>query len=279
MFPAVLTAGCSTTRLMADSMVPITVKMNLAVNKNTDIEMVRDAMPAGIIQLEGLLEASPNNTQFMIQLAEAYCGYAFSFFEDTNPARASKLYAKSYSYAIRALASNKRFTNALSGSLTDFEQALKSLDKDDLPALFWAANAKMSWIGLNFDDPAALVDLNKVKAMLKRCCELDDTFYYGAAHAGLGAYYAARSPVEGGKPKLARKHFEKAFEISKGRMLPFYLLYAKYYAYQVQDKALYLSTLKKIIATPPDILPDKAFANEVARKKAQIMINQVDELF
>ncbi|NOY68016.1 MAG: hypothetical protein GXP53_00775 [Deltaproteobacteria bacterium] len=276
---AIAMSGCSTTRFMADSMVPMTAKMNLAVNKNTDIEMVRDAMPAGIIQLEGLLEASPENTAFMIQLAEAYYGYGFSFFEDTDPARASMLYEKSYGYAIRALASKKRFSKALLGPFKDFKPALQTLDKEDVPALFWAAGSRMSWIGLNFDNPVALVELDKVEEMLKRCCELDETFYYGAAQASLGAYFAARSPLEGGNPKLSRSHFERAFEISKGRMLTFYLLFAKYYAYQIQDKDIYLSTLKRIVSTQPDILPEKAFANAIARRKAKVMIEHVDDLF
>ncbi len=167
----------------------------------------------------------------------------------------------------------------MSGPLKNFKPALERLGKCDVPALFWAASARMSWIGLNFDNPAVLVELDKVEEMLKRCCKLDDSFYYGAAQAGLGAYYASRSPVEGGNLKLSRSHFERAFEISKGRMLTFYLLFAKYYAYQIQDRDIYLSTLKMIVATPPDILPEKAFANAVARKKAAIMIEHVDDLF
>lgn len=275
----VFLSACNTTRYMADSMVPMTEKMNMAINRSTDVDLVRDAMPSGIVQLEGLLEASPKNTHLMLQLSQAYYGYSWSFVEDTNRVRASRLYKQALQYAMRILKKNKRFAAAVDGPTKKFEAALETFHKRDVPAMFWAASAWLSYIGLNMDNPAVLPGLPKIVALLKRCCELDDTYYYGSAHACLGVIYASRSPAQGGNPLFAKSQFKQAFKISKGQMLTFYLLYAKYYAYQIQDRGLYVRTLEKICTTPADVLPQMAFANAVAKRKAAAMLKNVDEVF
>lgn len=275
----VLMGGCNSTRFMVDRMVPVTEKMNAAVNQNTDIAMVEEAMPSGIIQLEGMLEASPNNEKILLQLSEAYYGYAYAFVENENPARAGRLYEKAYDYAAKVLNRNEAFRRDADASLEKYRAALAQFDGDAVPALFYAATARMSWVGVHLDDPRVFVELPKIKAMAERIVELDESFYYGGAHALLGVFYAARSPVTGGKPEKAAAHFDRAFEISKNRFLPYHLLYAEYYAYQVQDRKLYIETLEKVRQADKDILPSRAFINAVAREKAEAMLGDADELF
>ncbi len=278
-FIAVFFCGCNTTRFMADSMVPVTKKMNMAVNRNTDMKLVEDAMPSGIVQLEGLLAASPENKHFLYQLAEAYNGYAYAFVEDLDPERAGRLYEKSYSYSLRVLNRNKQFAEAVDLPLDKYEAALASFDKDDVPALFFAATSQLSWIGIHLDNPEVFLQLPKVKALADRVVQLDENYYYGGGHALLGVYYASRSVVTGGDPEKAKSHFDSAFSISEGRFLPFYLLFAEYYAYQIQDRELYVQALEDVLTKPADILPERAFANAVARKKAAAMLNMTDDLF
>jgi len=62
-------------------------------------------------------------------------------------------------------------------------------------------------------------------------------------------------------------------------MLLMYYLYAKFYAYQVQDRDLFVKTLEKIIQTPADKYPDMAFANELAKRKAKVLLDNVDMYF
>ena len=77
----VFSAGCNTTKMMVNSMDPLMEKMNAAVNKHPDVELVKAAMPAALIQLDGLIEASPDNVGLLVRTAEGYCGYAFVFVE------------------------------------------------------------------------------------------------------------------------------------------------------------------------------------------------------
>src|SRR6056297_575771 len=277
--PVLLVAGCSPTRFMVNQMDPLMEKMNIAVYKNSDVKMVRDAMPAMLIQLDGLIEVSPDNPDLLIRAAEAYYGYSFVFVENKDRARAGRLYNKSFQYALRALKQDKGMKAAFDGSMEAFNAALNDLDASDVPALFWTANSRLSWAGMNIDDPEIFLVLPKIRAMLERCVELDETYQYGAAHTGLGVLYASRSPAQGGKPQKARQAFERAFELSEGRVLLFHLMYAKYYAYQVQDRKLYVETLNKILSTPADVFPEMAFINSAAKKKARRMLNEVNQVF
>jgi hypothetical protein len=56
-------------------------------------------------------------------------------------------------------------------------------------------------------------------------------------------------------------------------------MYAKFYAVQIQDKALFVKTLSEIIATPVDSFPERNLANEVAKRKAKDLLEKADTLF
>ncbi len=275
-------SGCSSVglKITVDSMEPLLEKMNTAVNKNSDVQLVKDALPASLIQLDGIIEASPNNTKVLVKAAEAYYGYSFVFVEDQDRDRAARLYYKSFQYALRALKKNKKFARAFDeGSTEAFTAGLEVFGEKDVPAMFWTASSWLSWAGLNVDDPEIFLALPKIEAMLKKCCELDESYRYGAAHTALGTLLASRSTAMGGDLEKAKAEYDRAFKISEGKLLIFPLMYAKYYAYQVQDRELYLDILNGIVSAPDDLLPEMAFVNEASRQKAQRMIQQVDNVF
>jgi hypothetical protein len=277
-----LLVGCGNMRakMTVSSMRPIMDKMNIAVNKNSDVELVKDAMPASLVQMDGFLEADPENEDLLLRAAEANGGYAFLFLMDTDKPRARKLYQKSKDYALKVLFKNSDFQEAFDKSDDEFIGSLKTFDKDDVRALFLAANNWLSWIGLSHaDDTKALIDLPKVEAIMNRIVELDDTFNYGCVHAMLGSYLASRPVMLGGNPKEADWHFKQAFEISDSKYLMWKYLYAKFYAVQIQDRELFVSTLQEVISSPENLLPEKNFVNEAARMKSKALLAEVDEFF
>lgn len=276
---AFLAAGCNTTRFMANSMEPMMLKMAVAINKNPDMDLVRDAMPAGLVQLDGLIEASPDNAVLLIKAAEAYNGYSYVFVEDHDRNRARLLYNRSFSYALRALKQKKPFADAFNGPLSEFEAALAVFDREDVPALFWAANSWLCWVGTNIDDPEIFLALPRIRLLINRCIELDETYKYGAAHAIVGILHASRSAAHGGRPEMAKASFDRAFEISGRRVLLFYLSYAKYYAYQIQDRELYAQSLQTVIDAPDDLMPEIAFINAAAKRKAISLLKDIDRVF
>jgi tetratricopeptide (TPR) repeat protein len=265
--------------MMVDSMKPLMEQMAISINKNDDVDMVRDAYPANLIQLDGLIEASPDNESILLKASEAYFGYGFAFIEGVDKERAKKLYVKSRDYALRVLEKNRKFGKALNGPIDEFTSSLESFDKKDVPALFRVSTAWIAWIALNLDEPAVLLDLPKVEAIWMRILELDETYYYGSTHASLGAFFASQSISLGGDPEKAKYHFDRAFEISESKLLVVPLMYAQYYAYQIQDRKLYTDTLEKILSTPENFYPELNLINEIAKRKAKILLDNVDMYF
>ena len=50
-------------------------------------------------------------------------------------------------------------------------------------------------------------------------------------------------------------------------------------AVQNQDRKLFESQLQAVVKAPPNLFPEQRLANEVARKKAAQLLDQIDELF
>ncbi len=270
--------GCSSNRLIVKSMEPVMDKMNIAVNMNPDVDMVRDALPATLIQLDGFIEAAPEE-KLLLKAAEAYFGYSFAFVEDVDKKRAGLLYMKARNYALQALLGDKSFGRFLDKTPEEFKKNLNSYGKGDVPALHWIANCWMAWAAQNINNPQVLMDVPKIEATLLRVIELDETFYYGGSHAALGAFYASRSKTIGGDPDKAKHHFDRAFSISDSKIFFFYLLYAQYYAYQIQDRELFEKTLNDVMSKPVGYFPEKNFANEVAKRKARLLLEKIDDYF
>lgn len=270
--------GCSIKAMAIRSMDPIMDDMNIAVNRNTDVEMMREALPAFLVQMDGLIVSAPS-PKLLLKAAEANFGYANAFVEETDKPRASAIYLKARGYAARALIGGMDFDKDFNVGLGAFKENLAGYGRDDVPALFWTANCWIAWVALNLDNPEAIMDMPKAQAMLERVIELDETYYYGMAHTALGAIYAAQPAIMGDSSAKAKEHFDRAFALSGRKMLLVQLLYAQFYAYQIQDRDLFVKTLEEIIATPHENFPDRAFANEIAKRKAKVLLDNVDMYF
>ena len=95
-------AGCSASRFAVQAALPLVESQILAMQEESDPDFAEKAIPANLKMLEGLLKQDPENTWILENLAEGFCGYAFSFLEDTEPGRASSLYERGKDYALRA---------------------------------------------------------------------------------------------------------------------------------------------------------------------------------
>jgi hypothetical protein len=56
-------------------------------------------------------------------------------------------------------------------------------------------------------------------------------------------------------------------------------LYAKTYAVQMQDPALFKKLLAEVMDAPADILPEQQLASAVAKQKAEKLLESTDDLF
>lgn len=208
-----------------------------------------------------------------------YAAYALAFVSEDEPERAQAILGRARDYGMRLLARKPRLRALLHASLEDLPGLLARCRKKDVPYLFWATFAWGYWINFSRDEPDALAELPRVQKMMHRVLALDENYYYGGPHLFFGIIHGTRTRALGGNPALSGKHFARSFEISRGRFLLGYYYQARYLAVQTQDKKLFVESLNKVIDAPSNPAPDLNLLNAVARQKAEILLEQVDEFF
>ena len=249
-----------------------------SANKQSDLRVVREGMPAYLMLIDGMVEAVPDKDRLLITAAQAYASFASAFIEEADAEYARVLYKKAKKYALRAL-ELRGLENPVSTPFDAFEEALNRLDKDDVSYMFWAATCWGSWIRLSLGSMAAVAELPRVEALMKRVLVLDEEFYFGGPHLFMGIWFASRPQIAGGDLKRAQHHFQKALEFSRGKFLMTQVYYADQYARKTFDRKLFVATLKNVLETPADKIPQLTLLNTVAHKKAKGMLEQVDTYF
>ena len=274
-----LFSACSLERMAVRSSVSILDRSVTAMEEEPDIQLAREAMAANLKMMEGLIKADPGNDHLSLLAAQGFGGYAFSFIEGEDQERARELYRRGRDYGFAVLQKNEKFRAALKGSLEQFREALAGFGKKDVPALFWTGYNWGQWLNLSKDSPHAIMEMPKIEVMMNRVLELDEGYYFGGPHLFFGAYYAGKPKMFGGDPERAKRHFEKALELSGGKFLMIPTLYAKTYAVQIQDQELFEKLLKEVLEKPGDLLPSQRLANEVAKAHARRLLKQKADFF
>ncbi len=249
-----------------------------SANRQSDLELVRQGMPAYLMLIDGMVEAVPDNKRLLITAAQTYASYASAFVQDTDKAHARLLFSRARQYALRAL-EQIGVQDPPASSFEDFEKQIKALGKNDVPYLFWAGSCWANWISLNLRSMEARAEIPRVELMMRRVLELDEAFYYGGAHIFMGIMDASRPPIAGGDLNRARDHFLKAIELGGKKFLMARVYYANYYARKALDRQLFVSTLETVLDTPADVEPALTLLNTVAHVKAKKMLALTDEYF
>ncbi|HUL00349.1 MAG TPA: TRAP transporter TatT component family protein, partial [Nitrospirota bacterium] len=216
-----------------------------AASKQSDLNIIREGTPAYLMLLDGLIEAYPMNKDLLLAGSQAYSSYASSFFSDDEHDKTEALYRKAKLYGFRALSDRADFGKVAGGELDGFTALLNRFNEQDVPGLFWTANAWAGWISAKQGDVEAMADLPMLEATMKRILELDETFYYGGPHLLMGAYLAAKPAILGGDLTKSKRHFDRAFALGSGRILMSRVLFAQYYARGVGNRDLFTATLQE----------------------------------
>jgi len=267
--------GCAS--LVSSATSGMADNISLAISNQDDPATVRDGAPAYLIMIDGLIEGDPQNQNLLLAGARLYGSYTSAFIEDEP--RAQRLASKSLSYARRALCiEDVEVCNAIDSKLDQFEASLAGTGKSELKALYSFAAAWASWIQVNATDWNAVADLSKVTALFERCLVIDERYDGGGAHVYLGVIKSLLPAALGGKPELARAHFERAIEISEGRNLMISVLMAKNYARNVFDQELHDVLLTSVEAAPADY-PGYTLINTLAKLEAEQLLAESEDFF
>jgi len=250
-----------------------------ALYEEPDPQLARESFGAQLKLGEVLLRDDPSNARLLALLAEGFNGYAFLFFDESDPARAKGYYLRGRDYALRLLARRPAFARLSELNDDALAGALARASPADAPALFWAAFGWAGYINLSKDSPAALAELPKAVALMERARQLAPDYHFAGADLFFGVYYASRPAILGGDVKKAQAAFEDARRRTAGKYLMTYVLEARYLAVAKQDQELFKSLLEKAISAPSGELPDARLTDEVAKNKARTLLEKKDDLF
>lgn len=277
-FPALLLSGCIQS-IAVSTVGGIVDDGFTAFTEEGDLTFAEQALPGNLKLLEVMLKNEPDNERLLSLAAEGYCSYALAFLEDKEPERARMFYLRGRDYALRLLQEKEEFAAALKGTPDDFAAALGTLSREDVPAAFWAAFGWGGYIYLSLSDPDAIGDLPRAEVLMKFVASQDSTFYYAGSHVFLGTLYGSRSRILGGNPELSKRYFESALRLNGGKFLMTYVYYARSYAVQTLDEALFDELLTSVEKASLDTLPEGRLANAVAKRKAELLRAKRADLF
>jgi hypothetical protein len=291
---AALTLGGCLNQLATTSSAPAFAVGSIALDRESDLQFAREALPASLKTLETFLVNSPAQEDLLFLLAKGFNSYAFAVLErdlerarfDGDDDQVNELtrrsvlhYLRAREYGFRSLDFPELEGAALGGDLGAVRQHAADLNADDAPDLFWTLQAWAAAVNLAQDDPDMVGALPVIEVLLERLVELDPGYAEGMPLAVWGTYWASRPAMFGGNPEKAKEIFERAMAAhgSKNLLIPY--LYARFYAPQVQDHKLFNQLMAQVLEADVTKHPDLRLNNEVARDRARFWVEHADELF
>jgi len=255
-----------------------------------DPDLVRDSVPFALKAMESLLSGQPDHHGLLTSLARGFTQYTAAYVwqdavEASDPevsragrARARRLYLRARTYGLRGLsAAHAGFRE---GFETDAPKAVASAERGDVPLLFWTGVSWSLAISTAQDDPEMLADLPRCEVLMRRALALQEDFEDGAIHEYFIAFEGGRPEAMGGSAVKARRHFERAMELSRGKKVSPLVTLAETVSVRAQNRKEFLELLDRALAFDArKEAPEYRLANLVAQRKARWLMGRVDELF
>jgi hypothetical protein len=272
---ALLLGGCAS--MVASFTSGFAEDLGNSILDNPDVEMVQEGAPAYLLLIDALVDQSPENANLLMQSARLKSAYATAFV--TNGERAKMLAADALADMEKAIClSIKGGCDVRTREFEAYEVWLAERKLTDLGSLYQLGTVWAGWIQANADDFVAIAELGRVKALMARAAELDETYDYGGPHLYLGVFETLVPPSLGGRPEVGRSHFEKAIDISRGRFLMAKVMFADQYARLLFDRELHDKLLNEVIEADPQE-PGMTLINTVAQRQAHELLESADAYF
>lgn len=242
-----------------------------------DPETIKKGLPAYLILMSSMIKGDPDNPDLLESGAKLYGAYASGFTDSEESKRV--LANRAYEYAGHAMCiRDTRFCNVDQLSYFEFEKILESIEKPQAEHLFVYVSSWAGVIEANSSDWNAVAELPKVKAGIQCVLEIDETVSNGNAHLYMAVMESVLPPTLGGKPDLAKQHFDRAIEISKGTNQMAKVLYAEKYARMLFDRALHDALLQQVLAAETGS-KDQVLVNALAKQRAAVLLKDADDYF
>ncbi len=283
--------GCSIKKIAIKNLGDALAESGSTYASDNDPELIRGALPFSLKLIESILAESPRHRGLLLAASSGFMQYSYAFvnqdadeMEDKDFARASEmhlrarnLFLRSRDYGLRGLETkHPNFTADLN---LDPVPAAKRADRDDVPLLYWTAASWGMAIILSKDQPDLIVDQLAVEALIDRALELNEAFNEGAIHSFLIMYEPVRRGAAGDPLERARRHFERAMELSGGFKAGPLVSMAETVCVAERNPEEFKSLLKQALAIDVNIKPEYRLENLIYQRRARWLLARIDELF
>jgi predicted anti-sigma-YlaC factor YlaD len=288
---ALTMSGCSIKRMAVNSLGDALASGSSSTfARDDDPELARDATPAALKAIEGLLEASPRHQGLLTAAASGFTQYAFAFVQqeadfteaqDLDRAtqmreRAKRLYLRAADYGLRGLEVDlPGFRDRLTG---ETDAVLARAGRKHVPLLYWTGAAWAAALAVDINDPELSTRQSVIEKMMRRALALDEAFGEGTLHDFFIAWEAAHSTTGGSRAK-ARQHFARAVEIAAGRRAAPFVSLAEGVSINENNRKEFEELLNQALAVDAYKAPDQKLANIISQRRARWLLGRVDDLF
>jgi hypothetical protein len=246
------------------------------LNQN-DPALIESGVPAYLLLVDGFIHQSPDSKDLLAAGAQIYALYGTQF--SIDEAAAVRMTRKARDYGSRSLCLAHPSACNWNGLAYDrFVAELAGVSRKQIDYLYAYALGWLSYLEATSEDLSAVTELPWVEAAMQRALDLDETYDHGAIHTWLGILNALRPPALGGKPEVARAHFERALELSEGRNLSVKVEYARRYARLMYEQDLHDRLLREVLAAPAEEDGFTLF-NMLAKQDAEALLASSLEYF
>jgi len=288
---ALLATGCSVRRFAVNRVGDALAGSGTTFASDDDPDLIRGAVPFGLKFMESLLAESPRHRGLLLAACSNFTQYAYAFVaedadeiedQDLDKAmalrvRARRLYLRARDYGVRGL--EVRYPDFGWAIRTNPKAAVALTKPSDVPLLYWTAASWGLAISVSKDVPDLVADQPQVEALIDRALALDEDYDFGAIHSFLVTYESSRQGGEGEFTDRSRKHFQRAMELSGGKLAGPLVALAETVSVHQQNRKEFQSLLQQALAIDADSKPEWRLNNLVTQRRARWLLKRTDQLF
>jgi len=286
-----VSSGCSVKRKALNMMGDALAESGTTFASDNDPELVEAAVPFSLKLMESLLTENPHHEELLLATCSGFTQFAYAFVQQkadqleksdfaasqTQWQRARKLYLRGKAYGMRAL--EERYPGFKISLQEDPAAAVSRTRQKDLPLLYWTALSWAAVISSSKDDPFRLAEIPQMEALIDRALELDESWDLGAIHTFLITYEMSRQGQITNPVDRSRAHYQRALELSQGKLVAPWVAFAEAVCVQIQDFKEFDRLLGLALAFDVDEYPETRLVNLIMQRRAQWLHSIQEDLF
>jgi predicted anti-sigma-YlaC factor YlaD len=283
-----LSCACSVQRFAANRLADTLAASGTTYASDDDPELVGAALPFSLKLMESALASAPDHRRLLAATSAGFTQYAYAYvhqegdalgLEDTDRAwaaldRARQLYLRARDYGLRGL------EVALPGFGAELRSshagAVARAGPPEVDLLYWTAVSWAAAVSLGKDDPALVAELPIVSALIDRALAVDEDWDRGAIHSFLVTYEMSRPDAGGDRGAEAKRHFDRAVELTQGRAAAPHVAWAESVCVAAEDRECFEEALAAALQIDADADPASRLVNLIMQRRARWLLTNAD---